>query len=74
MWYQWVLLYITGLIVGGVITSVIFIVKSGFGTFKIDRSNPEKDIYRLDIRDIDSISKKKHLIIKVDNKADLSQK
>ena len=74
MWYQWVLLYIAGLIVGGVITSVIFIVKSCFGTFKIDRSNPEKDIYRLDIRDIDSISKKKRLIIKVDNKADLSQK
>lgn len=74
MWYQFVVTYFAGFIVGSILTAVICLIRSGFGTFRIDHSDPEKDIYRLDIKDIDSLSKKKHIIIKVDNKADLSQK
>lgn len=42
------------------------------GTLRIDRSNPEKDVYRFDVYDLESLSKKKYIIIRVDNKADLS--
>ena len=44
------------------------------GVIRIDQTNPEKDIYRLDIDDIDKLSKKKRILLKVDTHADLSQK
>ena len=44
------------------------------GKLKIDHSNPEKDIYRLEIEDLDSLNKKKHVTLKVIHNADLSQK
>ena len=42
------------------------------GTLKIDRSNPAKDLYRFDIDNLDALSNKKRIVLKVDNKADLS--
>lgn len=42
------------------------------GTLRIDQSNPEKDLYRFDINDLESLSKKKYIVIRVDNQADLS--
>ena len=44
------------------------------GVIRIDKSNPEKDVYRIDIEDIDKLSKKKRILLKVDRHADLSQK
>lgn len=44
------------------------------GTLNIDVSDPEKDLYRLDINDLDSLSKKKRIIIKINVNSDLSQK
>lgn len=42
------------------------------GTLRIDHSNPEKDVYRFEIDDLDNLSTKKHIVLKVDNTADLS--
>lgn len=44
------------------------------GTLRVDRSNPQKDVYRLEIDDLEAISRRSRIIIKIDNKADLSQK
>ena len=44
------------------------------GTLSIDRSNPVKDVYQIKVNDLDSIAKKRYIILKVDNDADLSQK
>ncbi len=44
------------------------------GVLQIDHSNPEKDVYRFVIDKIDDLSKKKYIVLKVDNNADLSQK
>ena len=44
------------------------------GVLQIDHSNPEKDVYRFVIDNIDDLSKKKYIVLKVDNNADLSQK
>lgn len=71
MWYLWLLL---GVLVGCIVTNVICLIKAGFGTFKIDRSNPEKDVCRLELKDYEGIHKKKFLFLRVDNKADLSCK
>ena len=44
------------------------------GTLLIDRSDPKKDLYRFDIDDIDKLARKKKIIVKIVNNADLSQK
>lgn len=66
--------FLLGLLSGVIITSVICCLQIKQGVLKIDHSNPEKDIYRLDIDDLDCLTKKKRLILKIDNNADLSQK
>ena len=33
----------------------------------------DKDVYRIDIYDLDELSKKKEIVLKVDNNANLSQ-
>lgn len=44
------------------------------GVLKIDRSNHSKDVYKIEIGDLDKLSKKKRIVLKVDPNADLSQK
>ena len=43
------------------------------GVLRIDHSNPEKDLYRFEIADLNGLSTKKHIVLKVDNYATLSQ-
>ena len=62
-----------GIFVGLVVATTIITLKSSFGTFRIDCSNPEKDVYRLDIHSVDNIANKKYIIMRVDKNADLSQ-
>ena len=66
---------VVGVLVGSIISSLIFSIRyRKAGTLRIDHSNPEKDVYRIEIDDLDGLSKKKHVILKVDNNANLSQK
>lgn len=37
------------------------------GTLKIDSSNPEKDIYRLEIDDLNRLPRKKRITVKVES-------
>lgn len=43
------------------------------GTLKINRTNPDKDVYRFEIDNLDKISNKKRIVLKIDPNADLSQ-
>lgn len=65
---------ILGFIFGMTITLIIVLSKTANGILKIDHSNPEKDVYRIELGDLDELSKKKTVILTVDNDADLSQK
>lgn len=65
--------WLTGIIVGMLLLAVIVGVKSAIGTLRIDMTNPEKDIWRLDVHDLDKIAKKKYIILQVDKNANLSQ-
>lgn len=70
----WVFGILIGLFVGMLLTVIAYYAKTSFGTLRIDRQNPEKDIYRFDIEgDIINLPKKKRIIMKVDSNADLSQ-
>ena len=69
------LFVLIGLLVGSIISNIIFFIRyRKVGTLRIDHSDPVKDIYRIEIDDLDGLIKKKHVILKVDNNADLSQK
>ena len=54
--------------------NLIFFNHKPSGTLRIDHSNPEKDVYRFEIDDIENLHKKKFIVLKIDNDADLSQK
>ena len=66
MWAVWMLI---GAVVGSIVTSVVYFFRKGCGVLRIDHSNPEKDIYRFDVADIDALSKKRRIVLKVDNNA-----
>lgn len=67
------LVFVLGLVVGSIIVNIIWNSNRSSGVLKIDRSNPEKDIYRIELDSLDNLSKKKRISLKVDTKANLSQ-
>ena len=68
------IVFLIGLVAGGSIANVIFgVYYKPEGTLRIDHSNLEKDIYRIEINDLDGLAKKKHVVLKIDNHANLSQ-
>lgn len=70
-----ILTYIIGVIIGSILTSIVFRFRFPYyGTLKIDKSNPEKDIYRLEIKELDNIDKRRHIILDINTSIDLSQK
>ena len=68
-----VVMLCVGILIGFVVRIVFTRFRKVDGTLLIDTRNPEKDIYRLDIEDLDSLGNKKQIIIKVDASANLSQ-
>ena len=71
----YILVAIAGILVGIFASYIFQAVQTAYGTLRIDHTDPEKDLYRIDIDgNFDNISKEKRIILKVDNDADLSQK
>ena len=52
-----------GIWIGVIISSIVLSLRYAkiHGTLKIDNSNPEKDVYRIEIDDLDNLSSKKSL-------------
>lgn len=69
MSYLW---FLGGVFVGTILTYIRFGRVSRKGILKIDRSDPEKDIYRIDLDGV-VLNRTKRLILKIDHNADLSQ-
>lgn len=55
---------------GSMVATVMCNAASG-GTLNIDRSNPEKDIYLLDVGDLEKFQKKRYIVLKVNPNANL---
>lgn len=67
-------IYITiGVIIGTIIANVLRFEFSSFGVLRIDRTNPNKDKYKIEIDDLTILHKKKRVVLKIDPNADLSQ-
>ena len=67
--------YLIGFLVGGIITAIVsYIMRPVLGKLEVDESDPENVKWRFVLtKDVD-FSKDKYIILKVDNKTDLSQK
>lgn len=73
--YYWVIAGVLGGIILGIFIGVcIYNTLNTFGVLRIDHTNPNKDIYRIDINEFDDLSKKKRIILQIDNNANISQK
>ena len=53
------IIYAMCILLGVIATSIIHWLHTTTGTLKIDQSNPEKDVYRLEIDNLDAVAKKK---------------
>ena len=68
------LMCVVSSLVGSIVTVLIIFLKSVRGTLRIDHSDPNKDMYRLELDDLDVLTRKKLVILDIDNHANLSQK
>lgn len=62
-----------GMLLGFILTNIFWLLRTKRGVLRIDHSNPKKDLYLFEIDNLDDISKKKQVILKVDHNAHLSQ-
>ena len=74
MSYEYIIGFVVGCVIQAAVSAIMRIIYSGSGTLLIDRSDTEKDVYRLEIDDLDNLAKKKRLDLKIDANANLSQK
>ena len=65
MGYEVYLFFIGGVFVGFCLTTIIQRLKTVFGILKVDRSDPTKDVYSIDIEDLDSLNHKKRVILTI---------
>ena len=58
---------------GSILTSIMYRVTTG-GVLNIDRSNPEKDIYRFNINEseFENLHKKRYILLKINPNANLT--
>ena len=61
MWL-WLVL---GIVVGSLVSNVIFYARTGHGILKIDRTNPAKDLYSLELGNLDDLPKKKRITLTI---------
>lgn len=61
MWL-WLVL---GTVVGSLVSSIYFLAQTGYGTLKIDQTNPVKDLYSLELGNLDDLPKKKRIVLKI---------
>ena len=66
-----IIIYLAGFLTGGAVASCILYSKID-GALKIDHSDSKKDVYRIEIGDLDVLPHKKHIILKVENDVNLS--
>ena len=59
------LYYLIGIFIGVVIEVLYNLITTGYGTMYIDKSDPSVDKYHLEIKDLNTLDKKKRIKIKV---------
>lgn len=60
-------------LMSSIITIICCNLGTARGTLRIDHTNPEKDVYRFEINDLDKLKGKNYITLKIDHNAKLSQ-
>ena len=69
------ILYLAIAFLLGILTDhLIGKLQKAYVVLKIDRYHSDKELYRFEIDNLDELAKKKFIVLRVDNDADLSQK
>lgn len=61
-----------GLIIGSLVVLIYYRCVTISGVLRIDHSDPDKDIYQINLNSLDDLAKKKRVVLKVDNNAKLN--
>lgn len=61
-----VALAVAGILFGSIIEKVLFVKNNRFGKLIINETDPEKDIYNLEVNDIVGVSSKKYIVLEVE--------
>lgn len=68
-----VLFVVLGYVLGVIASILVFMLFALGGTLRIDSvSNPERELYRFEVDDIENIGKKKFIVLTIDHNANLS--
>lgn len=57
---------VAGILFGSIIEKALFIKNNRFGKLIINETDPEKDIYNLEVNDIAGVSSKKYIVLEVE--------
>lgn len=69
-----VITFLFGVLVGLYIGAYARVPCKTHGVLRIDHNNSEKDLYRFEIDDIESLDTKTQIVLKIDHNADLTRK
>lgn len=71
----YVVMFLLGIAVGSIVTNIAWRKRASSGVLRIDWSNPERDVFRLELKDdLDTLSTRKRIMLKVDSDINRSQK
>lgn len=56
-----------GIVLGAIISSFIMMLRSSRATFLIDDSDPDKDVYKLNLGDLEKVSKKRLVVVRIEH-------
>ena len=63
----YVLVGIAGVLIGVIIGLIIEALKTSVGPLIIDETDPNTDVYRIEIDDLDKLANKKRMVLKIRN-------
>lgn len=66
-------LFVIGVICGIIASKIFQRFRKTIGTLIVDMSDPDKDIYRLEIDNLDNIPKMKYILLKVETSKEIAQ-
>lgn len=66
--------YVISMIIGAIVGCMLMKAYLTKGVLQIDKNDPERDVYRLCIDELESLDRKKYVMLKVDKHANVTQK
>lgn len=66
--------YAICMVIGAIVGCIFMKAYLTKGVLQIDKNDPEKDIYRLCINELENLERKKYIMLKIDKYANVTRK